>query len=281
MKKLWRSDRTFDMPLRSPPILALLGEGTYGVDATQRTLRYEMGDVWCAHFYTYEGELVINGEEFPIRPNYVSVTPPLARLEWRLRGKSEHRAAIFSLPKAEEDTVVPEVAPAMRDLGGEFERVYAELGEGIGFLSLQRRRAEARVWDILWRLVEDEGLAAGIHGEAEAVDSRVLKTIKLIERRMGMRLSVPSLAAEVGLGVNQLERVFRKRLNTSIIGYIRRRRAERARELLLNTSMPIKLVAAEVGVPDLQSFYKTMRLEFGVAPGAIRKGVPASITRTS
>ena len=276
MDSYWRSSRTFSMPLASPPVIAYLGEGTFGANFSDRILRYTMGDVWCAHFYTYEGELIVNGEAFPIRPRYVSVTPPLAKQEWRLKGISTHRAVIFSLPVAGDRFGEEVLVPAMSDLGDGFETAYADIQEATSFFKLHRRRAEARVWDVLWRLIKPE--AFPVAGTRH--DERILQLCKIVEKRLSCLPAITALAEEVGLGVNQVERLFRRDIGMTVVRYIRRRRAERARDLLLKTSMPIKLVACEVGISDLQRFYKTIHLEFGITPGEIRrKGMPSDIVR--
>ncbi len=271
----WRSIRVFEACLDDPPRLSFLGEGTHGVTPKDRTLRYMMTDVWCVHFYTYEGELVVNGESFPIRPGYVSVTPPKARLEWRLHGPSFHRCAIFSLT-SRPNHACPELLPAMRDLGGEYPRFHDEIGEAIGCFAVNRRQAEARMWDILWRLVEPDRMTVG---KGEQMDQRVVKAVRLIERSLTDLVKIPELARSVELSVNQLERLFKRDVGTTLVGYVRRRRVDRARELLLSGSMPIKAVARESGFPDVIRLHKAVRSELGVTPGQIRHGVPPPITR--
>jgi AraC-like DNA-binding protein len=59
--------------------------------------------------------------------------------------------------------------------------------------------------------------------------------------------------------------------------YVRRRRVERARHLLLHSGLSIKQVACEVGLPDLQLFNKTIRRAYGVAPRSLREHGPAAV----
>jgi transcriptional regulator GlxA family with amidase domain len=46
----------------------------------------------------------------------------------------------------------------------------------------------------------------------------------------------------------------------------------KARDLLLHTDMPIKRVAKEVGLVDIQHLYKIFHSELGQTPGAVRAG---------
>ena len=46
---------------------------------------------------------------------------------------------------------------------------------------------------------------------------------------------------------------------------------ERARYLLEHSTMPIKAIARDVGIPDLHLFNKTVRRELGKSPREVRK----------
>jgi transcriptional regulator GlxA family with amidase domain len=50
----------------------------------------------------------------------------------------------------------------------------------------------------------------------------------------------------------------------------------RARHLLVSSTLSIPAVAASVGIPDLQAFNKTSHRELGASPRAIRTGVTGS-----
>jgi methylphosphotriester-DNA--protein-cysteine methyltransferase len=52
--------------------------------------------------------------------------------------------------------------------------------------------------------------------------------------------------------------------------YIRRRRADRAEHLLRSTTLPIKVIARSVGVPNLQRFNRLMNETKGAGPRIIR-----------
>lgn len=56
----------------------------------------------------------------------------------------------------------------------------------------------------------------------------------------------------------------------TVIGYIRRRRVDEALKLLTRTELPIKTIAATVGIPDVHAFTKTVRSLTGKPPGAHR-----------
>ncbi len=92
----------------------------------------------------------------------------------------------------------------------------------------------------------------------------------LIEQRLGEPLRVPELAAEVGLSHNHLTRLFNQALGMTVIAYIQERRVQRAHHLLIHTTRPVKAIALEVGMPDLQALNKMMRRLTGNSPRQIR-----------
>jgi AraC-like DNA-binding protein len=60
------------------------------------------------------------------------------------------------------------------------------------------------------------------------------------------------------------------RFGLTTVQLIRKQRLQRAYHLLIHSTMPIKVVAAESGLSDLQQFNKQMRREYGKSPRALR-----------
>jgi AraC family transcriptional regulator len=251
------------MPLDRPPSVRQIAIGAHG--KKQAVDVYQL-DFWCLHVYRYNGELSIDERAFPIRPGFASVTPPGARLEYRYKGRSVHAYAHFVLA----DAAGPRTAvPAMQDLGVRFEGVNRLMEEAIGFFPVQPRRAEARVWDILWLLSETS--PAGAAG-APPLHPALRKAVELIELGLGGRLRAEELAQQVSLSHTHLTRLFHAQLGQTVIGYITRRRMARAQHLLEHSDLPIKAIAAEIGIPDLHLFNKTVRRVLGAPPRKIRMG---------
>ncbi|MEU6357590.1 helix-turn-helix domain-containing protein, partial [Streptomyces sp. NPDC047072] len=92
-----------------------------------------------------------------------------------------------------------------------------------------------------------------------------------VEERLAGPLSVPEIARAAGVSPTHLTRLFRADTGLTVVGYIRRRRMERARHLLVSSTLAIPAIAATVGIPDLQAFNKTCRRELGAAPRAVRE----------
>lgn len=259
MTRLWK------LPIGMPPAIFMMGISAH---YPQRDYdRYQLRGLWCLHFYRYEGELKINGDSFPIAPGSCSVTPPGALLEYAYHhAPSIHAVAHFELASPEDQVLE---LPAMRELHNEFEALAASFEEAVAWQSTQPARAEARVWDILWQL-------GALNEEASTplVATAALERAKhFIEMRLGStNLRVEAVAAHAGFSHNHFTRLFQSATGSTPARYIRKRRVERAIHLLKNSTLPIKAIAAQCGLGDLQAFNKTLRKEMGISPRAIRCG---------
>ena len=261
---MYRSAERWSVLLERPPAIH------YASRATFRTARKSWRlSFWCVHLYRYTAELRLDGKQFPIRPGYVGIIPPGVFKEYHFHGRSEQLAAHFSLPAAPGG--VESHLPAMQDLGRDFEEVWSDFQQAVGYLPTQPRRAEARLWDLLWRLTD--------YGKPEKghLTTPVEHARRSIEENLGKRISVENLAEEAGISHNHLTRIFRESLGNTVVGYIRDRRVQRAQHLLLHSTLPIKAIATEVGLSDLHLFNKTIRRMLGNSPRAIRAGAASDL----
>ena len=253
----------WQVPLGSRPHLSQMAVAMHGRMPVECFL---LPRLWCLHIYRYEAEVIIDGKTFPIRPGYASVIPPGKTLEYRYQGKSVHCYAHFALPKPGSASIS---IPAMQDLGKDFAALDRELEQAVEYGSSQRLRAEVRVWDILWQLASRTRAQSSRPAQLHPA---VQKTIQSIELRLHEPIYVTDLAREAGLSQNHLIRLFRAAMGTTVVGYIRDRRLQRASHLLRNTTLPIKTIAHEVGIADLHLFNKTIRRALGVPPRQVRSG---------
>lgn len=226
--------------------------------------RYHLPKLWCLHLYDYRGELLVNGHSFPIRPRHVSVLPPGAHLEYRLDGPSIHLFAHFRLPSTRNKLLR---VPVMTDLATDFASLYRDFEQAIGVFARWPVRTEVMVWNLLWTLVQRRSQPTTATARQHAAVDRVTE---LIERRLHEPLYGEELARTVDLSHHHLIRLFRSALGTTPQQYIRQRRVQRARQLLLHSTLPIKVIAAEVGIPDVHLLNKTLRQCLGRSPRQVR-----------
>lgn len=93
-----------------------------------------------------------------------------------------------------------------------------------------------------------------------------------IEEHIERQDSVATLAARAGVSQNYFSRIFRTRFGMTISQYILQRRMEHAHHLLTTTTIPIKRIGVQVGIPDPQYFNKQFRRIMGQSPSQTRAG---------
>lgn len=252
----------WQMPLKNPPHLVQAGRAVHG--RRQKIEEYQLPELWCLHLYGYEGTVTIDGKDFAIKPGWASVTPPNARIVYRFQGESRHTFAHFRLPTGGDLVAMP----VMQDVGEAFGPLTRGLEEAAGWLPSQPRRASVRLWDVLWQLAGQPMAERKPHQRLHPALSGAVREIEL---HLAQPISIPAIARRVDISHNHLTRLFRARFDVTIEGYIRRRRVERALHLLVHTTLAVKTIAGEVGLPDLHYFNKTIRAAAGMSPREYRE----------
>lgn len=244
------------LALGSPPQVASVGVGVHGVRSRHDV--YRLPDLWQMHLYGYAGELELEGARHPIKPGHISLVPPGAEVTFRYQGRSEHLYAHFSLPGVSSARTVP----VMQDAGAETPLLAGMLRAAI---VAAPSRVRAEVWTVLWRVAHLSAL-----DQAGQPHAAVAAAIAHIEVNLGQPLTVPDIARAARISHNHLTRLFREETGDTVVAYIRRRRMDKARHLLRESTMAVAAIAAEVGIPDLQAFNKACRRELGAAPRTVR-----------
>jgi transcriptional regulator GlxA family with amidase domain len=103
----------------------------------------------------------------------------------------------------------------------------------------------------------------------------LIKVAQLMEEHIEKPLSLDKIARATGLSRRQIERLFRRHLNCVPKRYYLEMRLRRARELLLQTAMPIMDITTSCGFQSPPHFSKCYRSHFGHPPSAERQ-VPKS-----
>lgn len=88
----------------------------------------------------------------------------------------------------------------------------------------------------------------------------------VIERRVGLPLSLKDVAHELGLTPGHLTTVVRRRTGRTVQEWITERRMAEARALLSGTDIPIAEVARRVGISDAGYFARLFRSTHGISP---------------
>ncbi|HIT75735.1 MAG TPA: helix-turn-helix transcriptional regulator [Candidatus Avipropionibacterium avicola] len=243
--------------LTEPPVVVNCGVATHGVQRTSDV--YWLPQLWAVHLYGYNAELVIDGTVHRIGPGSVSLVPPRTVTEYRYRGPSTHHYAHLTAA----DTGSPETL--VLSPGHDHSTLTEHFSSAVAHATLRPERTRAELWLALQRITAQRP------EPTEATD-HVARAIQWIETHLDEPLTVPQIAAAVGLSHTHLTRLVRTHTGRTVVAHLRHRRVSRAVHLLQNTSLSIGAIAAATGFSDLQTLNKACRQETGRSPRQLRAG---------
>jgi len=249
------------LPLGSKPKLVNCGLAEHGLKGVET---YELPRLWCLHLYFYKVEMEVAGVSLSVMPGAVTLIPPGRRIVFKYtRNRHRHFFVHFSTAARSPVARIPlfQYLPQARD------EMLDRLENMQRVLASNRLHAEILFWGLLWDVAES-GLD---HWENKDDVHPIIKIVKqFIESALPGKLTASDVAAHVGASMAHVNRVIKTTLGVTTIQLIKRHRLQRAYRMLIHSTMPVKLVARECGVEDLQQFNKLMRSEYGTNPRNLR-----------
>jgi AraC family transcriptional regulator len=122
---------------------------------------------------------------------------------------------------------------------------------------------------VVWR---QDGREADALRRTGALDYRRLRRVlERIEDELDTPILIGDLAAEAGVGPTAFKAAFRNAMGAPAHRYIVRRRAERARLLLLEGRLPASQVALEAGFSHQTHMARWLRRLFGILPSDLAR----------
>jgi AraC family transcriptional regulator, glycine betaine-responsive activator len=109
-----------------------------------------------------------------------------------------------------------------------------------------------------------------LRAQVGASHRSMIKVAQLMEENIEKPLSLDRIARTTGLSRRQIERLFKRHLDCVPKKYYLEMRLRRARELLLQTAMPIMDVTTSCGFKSPPHFSRCYRSQFGHPPSAER-----------
>ncbi|OYO25046.1 AraC family transcriptional regulator [Enemella dayhoffiae] len=146
---------------------------------------------------------------------------------------------------------------------------------------LSRDQAQVRHWE---RSVLTSLLTTQPHNHSVAIShaggdaATVRRATAWMEARIGQAISMPQVAASVGVGVRQLQKAFRAELDDSPAAWLKQRRMILARERLqaaLPGSTTVTSIASGLSINHLGRFSTEYREAFGESPSDTLNRLPA------
>ena len=101
-------------------------------------------------------------------------------------------------------------------------------------------------------------------------DERIGRAVAYIDSRLAEALSGEILARVAGLSASRFAFLFKEHTGLAPMKFLEMRRIEKAKHLLLTTSLPIQQVALSTGFPNAQHFSTCFRYVAGQSPSAFR-----------
>ncbi|MGO4547714.1 ABC transporter substrate-binding protein [Paenibacillus sp. 2TAB23] len=115
------------------------------------------------------------------------------------------------------------------------------------------------VYDLLQQLHTLEGAAA-------LQPDYVSQTIRFLEEHYADPISVQDLAQAMQCNERKLQRLFKAKLRIGPMEYLIQVRMNHAQAMLLNTNVPLKIIAESVGYGDSYYFSRAFKKHCGVSP---------------
>ncbi|MGD8322821.1 MAG: AlkA N-terminal domain-containing protein [Gammaproteobacteria bacterium] len=113
-------------------------------------------------------------------------------------------------------------------------------------------------------------------------ESTVHRALRIIDESTAHELSLDDVSRELGISARQLRRLFAESLGTSPKSVLQTKRIQLARQLLVETSLPLAQVAMAAGFGSIRRFNSAVRKSFDMTPSSLRRrhgssrGKPAS-----
>jgi AraC-like DNA-binding protein/mannose-6-phosphate isomerase-like protein (cupin superfamily) len=105
-------------------------------------------------------------------------------------------------------------------------------------------------------------------------DAKLLHRVKqIVNANFSRDLRIADIAYQVGLSPEYLSRQFSKQMGQTLAAYINAQRLKSSFNMIQNTNMPLKQIAAECGFRNVNYFTTMFKKFFSVTPNYMRKQI--------
>ena len=139
-------------------------------------------------------------------------------------------------------------------------------------LSLQSKATELMLWSVVE--YDDDQLDDSDKVVMRKTDVELVRrAVDLIAYHLAQPLNIDVLAGLVGTNVNKLQNGFKSLYGTTVNGYVRRLRLEKACQYLETTDMTITEIVSRIGLSNHGYLSKVFKQAFGLSPWEYRKKI--------
>jgi len=141
---------------------------------------------------------------------------------------------------------------------------------------LQRQRIESSLEHRLRAYEQRYGALNDVADDISRTDvtrreiERLYRARQILREHLADPPSLNDLAQKLGTNQPRLSWGFRALYGTTVFGFIRELRLQRARELLTGTALPVKSIALEVGYHNTSDLTRSIKDRFGMTPTELR-----------
>lgn len=124
------------------------------------------------------------------------------------------------------------------------------------------------------RMVDSKLLDAT--GDVNTLAEPVQEALQYVSQHLDQGFGLREVADHVHLNPSYFSVLFKEQMEMTFIEYVTRLRIQKAKELLLQTKLPVSEIAERVGYQTTKYFNKVFKDYEGASPGAYRKGGQAA-----
>lgn len=128
---------------------------------------------------------------------------------------------------------------------------------------------------LLARMMDRKLLEAA--GELNSVAEPVKEALRYVEEHLNQGLGLRDAAQHVHLNPSYFSVLFKEQMGMTFIEYVTRLRIQKAKELLLQTKLPVGEIAERVGYQTTKYFNKVFKEYEGHSPGSYRNEVKGQV----
>jgi len=192
---------------------------------------------------------------------HVGVSMSLQDLESAVGSINDHSLQTFRQPYGEA-IIADSMAPTKR-MQKLASSLFSSNAQGLFYpLKLE---GVARL--LLAAALEQYSQASSDKNKLSVIESEVFKkTTEYIQGKLSSPISIERLAEQHDLNNNRLNWIFKQQTGTTVADYIRNERLNAAHTKLLESSLPVKQIALQVGYEHTGNFSRAYKKKFGESP---------------